>query len=63
MGTGASDLDDVIRDAVSRAKALGFDPSSAARRAVRRARPDLTPDEAHSLVEISGSRRGRRPID
>jgi hypothetical protein len=59
MAAGVSDLDDVISDAVTRARALGFDPASAARRAVRSARPDLTPDEAHALVEISGQRRRR----
>jgi hypothetical protein len=56
MGAPDTDLDDVIRDAIARARALGLDPASAARRAahaVRATRPDLTPDEARSLVEIS----------
>jgi hypothetical protein len=64
MGSYDTDLDGVVRDAIARARALGLDAASAARRAaqaVRTARSDLTPDEARALVEISAppSPRGR----
>jgi hypothetical protein len=57
------DLGGLIEDALTRASAAGLDWISATRRAaqiVRAARPDLTPDEAYSLVELTGTRRRRR---
>jgi hypothetical protein len=51
-----SDLRGLIDEALARAKAGGLDRISATRRAaqaVRAVRPDLTPDEAYSLVELS----------
>lgn len=67
MGALPKDLDRLIRDAVSQARASGLDSTGAARRAaqaVRAARPDLTPDEAWSLVELSGPphARGRAAV-
>jgi hypothetical protein len=56
------DLGGLIEDALSRASAAGLDHISATRRAaqvVRAARPDLTPDEAYSLVELAGTARRR----
>jgi hypothetical protein len=56
------DLYGLIDDALARAKASGLDRVSATRRAahaVRAARPDLTPDEAYSLVELSDPVRHR----
>jgi hypothetical protein len=54
------DLAGLIEDALTRARAAGLDRISANRRAaqiVRAARPDLTPDEAYSLVELAGTPR------
>ena len=54
------DLAGLIEDALSRASAAGLDHISATRRVaqiVRAARPDLTPDEAYSLVELAGAPR------
>lgn len=56
------DLRGLIEDALTRARAAGLDRISATRRVaqiVRAARPDLTPDEAYSLVELTGSPRPR----
>ena len=56
------DLGGLIEDALTRASAAGLDRISANRRAaqmVRAARPDLTPDEAYSLVELTGTPRRR----
>jgi hypothetical protein len=56
------DLYGLIDEALARASAGGLDRVSAARRAaqaVRAARPDLTPDEAYSLVELSNPVRHR----
>ena len=56
------DLGGLIDDAMARAMAGGLDRISATRRAaqaVRAARPDLTPDEAHSLVELFSPARHR----
>lgn len=57
-----TDLSRLIHDEISGARAAGLDAIAAARQAVvavRAARPDLTPDEARSLVELSGSRHRR----
>jgi len=57
-----SDLSGLIDEALARAKAGGLDRISATRRAaqaVRAARPDLTPDEAYSLVELANPVRHR----
>jgi hypothetical protein len=59
MDAEFGDLDGLIDDALMRARAAGLDRISAIRRAaqaVRAARPDLTPDEAYSLVEMSPGR-------
>ena len=56
------DLSGLIDEALARAAAAGLDRISATRRAaqaVRAARPDLTPDEAYSLVELSSPVRER----
>lgn len=56
------DLYGLIDDALARAGAGGVDRVGAVRRAaqaVRAARPDLTPDEAYSLVELSNPVRHR----
>jgi hypothetical protein len=53
------DLRGLIDEALMRAQAAGLDRIGATRRAaqlVRSARPDLTPDEAYSLVELTGTR-------
>lgn len=60
MDAEFGDLGGLIDDAMTRARASGLDRVSATRRAaqaVRAARPDLTPDEAYSLVELSGPSR------
>jgi hypothetical protein len=62
MDAEFGDLSGLIDDALTRARASGLDRVSATRRAaqvVRAARPDLTPDEAYSLVELSGPSRSR----
>lgn len=49
-------MDALIVETVARARAAGLDSLSASRRAaqaVRIVRPDLTPDEAWALVELS----------
>lgn len=51
------DMDTLIAEALAHARSAGLDSLTASRRAVaalRRVRPDLTPDEAWSLVELSG---------
>jgi hypothetical protein len=62
MDAEFGDLDGLIDDALMRARAAGLDRVSATRRVaqvVRAARPDLTPDEAYSLVELAGPSRQR----
>jgi hypothetical protein len=62
MDAEFGDLCGLIDDALARASAGGLDHVSATRRAaqaVRAARPDLTPDEAYSLVELSNPVRRR----
>jgi hypothetical protein len=57
MDAEFGDLGGLIDEALTRARASGLDRIAAIRRAaqvVRAARPDLTPDEAYSLVELSG---------
>lgn len=60
MDAEFGDLGGLIDDALTRAQASGLDRVSAARRAVlavRAARPDLTPDEAYTLVELAAPAR------
>lgn len=55
MDATPRDLDNLVQESITRARAAGLDTLAAARnaaQAVRRARPDLTPDEAHALVDL-----------
>jgi hypothetical protein len=62
MDVDLGDLGGLIDDALTRAQASGLDRVGAARRAVLAvcaARPDLTPDEAYTLVELAAPVRTR----
>jgi hypothetical protein len=57
MDAEFGDLAGLIEDAMARARAAGLDRVAAVRRAVqavRAVRPDLTPDEAYTVVELAG---------